>query len=87
MASIMPAKLAETLGLTETVRSIPIVEPTATHAIGLVVPDRDPTTPLIKALIAEARQVATLLDKSNQSSGVKLRSSIRNRDRVIEKSD
>ena len=86
-ASIMPAKLAETLGLTETVRSIPIVEPTATHAIGLVVPDRDPTTPLIKALIAEARQVATLLDKSNQSSGVKLRSSIRNRDRVIEKSD
>jgi hypothetical protein len=36
----MPAKLAETLGLTESVRSIPIVEPAVTHAIGLVVPDR-----------------------------------------------
>jgi hypothetical protein len=86
-ASIMPAKLAETLGLTETVRSIPIIEPTATHAIGLVVPDRDPTTPLIKALIAEARQLAILLDKSYPSTELKLRLSIRKRDRVIEKSD
>jgi len=62
-ASIMPAKLAETLGLTESVRSIPIVEPAATHVIGLVVPDREPTTPLIKALVAEARQLAILLDR------------------------
>ena len=37
-ASIMPAKLAETLGLTESVRAIPIVEPEVTHAVGLVVP-------------------------------------------------
>lgn len=62
-ASIMPAKLAETLGLTESVRAIPIVEPAATHAIGLVVPDREPTTPLIKALIAEAKQLAVLLSR------------------------
>jgi DNA-binding transcriptional LysR family regulator len=61
-ASIMPAKLAETLGLTENVRSIPIVEPLATHAVGLVVPDRDPTTPLITALVAEARQLAKVLE-------------------------
>jgi hypothetical protein len=39
-ASIMPAKLAETLGLTDNVRAIPIVAPAATHLIGLVVPDR-----------------------------------------------
>ena len=65
-ASIMPAKLAETLGLTESVRSIPIVEPAATHAIGLVIPDRDQTTPLIKALVAEARQLAILLDRPAQ---------------------
>ena len=57
-ASIMPAKLAETLGLTDTVRSIPIVEPAATHAVGLVVPHREPMTPLIAALVAEARQLA-----------------------------
>jgi hypothetical protein len=67
-ASIMPAKLAETLGLTESVRSIPIVEPAATHAIGLIVPDRDPTTPLIKALVVEARQLAILFDRPPQQS-------------------
>lgn len=60
-ASIMPAKLAESLGLTENVRSIPIVEPAASHLIGLVVPDRQPTTPLIKALMTEARQLAAVL--------------------------
>jgi DNA-binding transcriptional LysR family regulator len=65
-ASIMPAKLAETLGLTESVRSIPIVEPAVTHAIGLVVPDRHPTTPLIQALVDEARQLAILLDRPSQ---------------------
>jgi DNA-binding transcriptional LysR family regulator len=62
-ASIMPAKLAETLGLTESVRAIPIVEPAATHAVGLVIPEREPTTPLVSALIAEARQLAQLLDQ------------------------
>jgi DNA-binding transcriptional LysR family regulator len=65
-ASIMPAKLAETLGLTNNVRSIPIVEPAVTHAVGLVIPDREPTTPLIKALIDEARQLAILLDRPSQ---------------------
>ena len=65
-ASIMPAKLAETLGLTDNVRSIPIVEPAVTHAVGLVIPDREPTTPLIKALIDEARQLAILRDRPSQ---------------------
>jgi DNA-binding transcriptional LysR family regulator len=60
-ASIMPAKLAETLGLTDNVRSIPIVEPAATHAGGLVVPNRQPMTPLIAALVAEARTLAAAL--------------------------
>ena len=60
-ASIMPAKLAETLGLTDSVRSIPIVEPAATHAIGLVVPDREPTTPLITALVTESRLLAKVM--------------------------
>lgn len=63
-ASIMPAKLAETLGLTDNVRSIPIVEPAATHAIGLVVPHREPMTPLIAALVAEGRHLAAELSKS-----------------------
>ena len=64
-ASIMPAKLAETLGLTDNVRSIPIVEPAATHAVGLVVSHREPTTPLIKALVTEARQLAAVLNQQS----------------------
>ena len=60
-ASVMPAKLAEVLGLTGKVRTIPIVEPEVTHAVGLVVPDRAPLTPLINALVSEARQLAPLL--------------------------
>ncbi len=61
-ASVMPAKLAETLGLTETIRAIPIVEPDEVHTIGLVVPEREPMTPLAAALVAEARLVAKRLD-------------------------
>jgi DNA-binding transcriptional LysR family regulator len=57
-ASVMPAKLAETLGLTETIRAIPIVEPEAVHTIGLVVPSREPMTPLTAALVAEAHRLA-----------------------------
>jgi len=60
-ASVMPAKLAEVLGLTEKVRSIPIVEPEVTHSIGLVVPHRNPLTPLINALVAEAKQLAPIM--------------------------
>jgi DNA-binding transcriptional LysR family regulator len=57
-ASVMPEKLASTLGLTDRVRAIPIVEPDATHTVGLVVPHREPMTPLALALVAEARKVA-----------------------------
>lgn len=54
-ASVMPAKLADTLGLSETLRSIPIVEPQAVHTIGLVIPHREPMPPLTAALVAEAK--------------------------------
>jgi DNA-binding transcriptional LysR family regulator len=60
-ASVMPSKLAEVLGLTEKVRAIPIVEPEVTHSIGLVVPHRNPLTPLIHALVSEAKQLAPIL--------------------------
>lgn len=63
-ASIMPAKLAETLGLTDNVRSIPIVEPAATHAVGLIIPHREPMTPLITALVTEARALARVLGQA-----------------------
>jgi DNA-binding transcriptional LysR family regulator len=60
-ASVMPARLAATLGLTDVLRAIPIVEPEASHAIGLVVPVRQPMKPLTAALVAEARRAAQQL--------------------------
>ena len=60
-ASVMPEKLADTLGLTERLRSIPIIEPEAVHQIGLVVPPREPMTPLVSALVAEATHLATTM--------------------------
>ena len=61
-ASIMPLKIAETLGLTDTIRAIPIIEPQAVHTVGLLVPQREPLTPLTAALVTEARRIAPKLD-------------------------
>jgi DNA-binding transcriptional LysR family regulator len=54
-ASIMPEKLAEIFSLTSNLRSIPIINPEEVHRVGLVVPDRDPLSPLTEALIVEAQ--------------------------------
>ena len=61
-ASVMPAKLAETLGLTTPIRAIPITEPEAVQSIGLVVPAREPMMPITAALAEEARRVAPSLE-------------------------
>jgi DNA-binding transcriptional LysR family regulator len=61
-ASVMPAKLAETLGLTDTLRAIPIVEPEAVQTIGLVAPAREPMMPVTAALVEEAKRVAKGLE-------------------------
>ncbi len=61
-ASVMPAKLAETLGLTDTIRAIPIEGPEPYPTIGLVVPHREPMTPLTAALVTEAKRLAPSLE-------------------------
>jgi len=61
-ASVMPAKVATTLGLTGTIRAIPIVDPEAAQTIGLVVPAREPMTPIAAALVAEAKRLAPMMD-------------------------
>jgi DNA-binding transcriptional LysR family regulator len=61
-ASVMPQKLAETLGLTDTIRAIPILEPEAVQTIGLVVPSREPMMANTAALVEEARRLAPTLD-------------------------
>jgi DNA-binding transcriptional LysR family regulator len=57
-ASIMPLNLAETFGFAEPIRAIPIVEPDASHLVGLVAAKREPHTPLVAALLDEAMALA-----------------------------
>ena len=62
-ASVMPAQdRGNARPDRDAVRAIPIVEPEAVHTIGLVVPAREPMTPLNAALVAEARRIAATLD-------------------------
>jgi DNA-binding transcriptional LysR family regulator len=68
-SSILSKKLADTLGFDDdafgdAVSAVPLVEPTVTHAIGLVVPQREPMTPLAAALATEARRLAPTLEKA-----------------------
>jgi DNA-binding transcriptional LysR family regulator len=56
-ASVMPAVLAETMGLTEPVRSVPISD-NDPPMIGLVYPQREPLTPLTAALVTEAHRLS-----------------------------
>jgi DNA-binding transcriptional LysR family regulator len=65
-ASIMPLNLAETFGFSEPIRAIPIVEPDASHLVGLVASPRDPHTPLVAALLAEATALAAALDAASR---------------------
>ena len=57
-ACIVPEKLANLLGVSEPLRSIPITEPRELHIIGLVSPHREPIPPLTRALVAEADRLA-----------------------------
>ena len=56
-ATILSFKAAE-IFLTSPLRAIPIVAPDARHAIGLIAPYREPHTPVLAALLLEARRMA-----------------------------
>jgi DNA-binding transcriptional LysR family regulator len=57
-ASVMAAKLTDSLDLEEAVRVVPIVEPDVTIPIGLFVPLIEPMTSLTTALVQVAKQLA-----------------------------
>lgn len=68
-ASVMPAKLAKALRLTDTLRSIPIVGPEESHTMGLIVPQRKKTTMLMAAFVEEARGLAKVIEPSLGQTG------------------
>jgi DNA-binding transcriptional LysR family regulator len=54
-ASIMPLDAARSFGFAEDVAVVPLVEPEASHSVGVVALERDPNTPLVSALLNAAR--------------------------------
>lgn len=56
-ASIMPLDAARSFGFAEDVSIVPLVEPEASHSVGVVALERDPNTPLVSALLNAARSV------------------------------
>lgn len=57
-ASIMPLSVAESFGVAEPVRAIPITDSDSGHLVGLVATPREPHTPLVAALLEEATALA-----------------------------
>jgi DNA-binding transcriptional LysR family regulator len=60
-AGIMPEKLTGIFGLAPEVRAIPIVEPDTIYTIGLIAGPREPITPLVSAIMLEAKRVANAM--------------------------
>lgn len=61
-ASILPARLAETLDRPSRLRPISLVQPIVTHKLGLIVTRREPHSPLVAAFIAHAKRIASPTD-------------------------
>jgi DNA-binding transcriptional LysR family regulator len=61
-ASILPARLAETLDRPSRLRPITLVQPIVTHKLGLIVTRREPHSPLVAAFIAHAKRIANPTD-------------------------
>jgi DNA-binding transcriptional LysR family regulator len=57
-ASVLPAKLADMIGPNPAISVIPIAESEAANVVGLVVPHREPMTPLTAALVETAKKIA-----------------------------
>jgi DNA-binding transcriptional LysR family regulator len=60
-ASIMPLDVARSFGFADEIAAIPIVEPEALHPVGIISLERDPNTPIMSALLHEARAMAARL--------------------------
>jgi DNA-binding transcriptional LysR family regulator len=64
-STVLPQTFLYLLGEIDHIRAIPLSQPSATHAIGLVVPDREPLTPSCRELhrIAGELDVASAVER------------------------
>jgi DNA-binding transcriptional LysR family regulator len=78
-STVIPHTLLMLLGAIDGLTAIPLTEPDASHAIGLVVSDRDPLPPIAQAFLSLARQIdmENAIDREIGLSPAQQRSSIR----------
>jgi len=63
-SSIVPRQLAQMFTAGGQLRAIPIIAPEVEHLVGLITARRDPLTPVLAALIAEAERFAKAVNPS-----------------------
>jgi DNA-binding transcriptional LysR family regulator len=65
-SSVLPANAMTLLGNIPGMCTLHLVEPEASHAVGLIVPDRDPLTPIVSALlqITSPTVIAEVIDRA-----------------------
>lgn len=56
--TILPTKLADFLTKGKPLAVVPLAQPRQTHAVGLIAPEREPHTPVMAALLQQARSMA-----------------------------
>lgn len=57
-ATILPVKAAEIYLSSENIFATPLVNPDASHRVGLIAPHREPYTPVLSALLLDAKALA-----------------------------
>ena len=60
-SGIMPSRLVETFAPLSSLRSLPIRAPDASHTVGLIANYREPYTPVIAALLQQAKAISALV--------------------------
>ncbi|MDG1430394.1 MAG: LysR family transcriptional regulator [Paracoccaceae bacterium] len=64
-ATILPVKAAEIYLSGMPLHAVPIIKPDASHRVGLIAPYQEPHTPVIAALLSEAKTLARKWAKQN----------------------
>jgi DNA-binding transcriptional LysR family regulator len=65
-SSVLPEAMLGVVGSADGLVTIPLVEPDASQSVGLIVPDRDPPTPLAAAFLAVAETVPVVVGRSER---------------------
>lgn len=70
VATILPESFTDNMGIDHSIRAIPLVDPDVAHTIGLVAADRDPPSPISRALFSIADSLDVQPDAIQSAIGI-----------------